>query len=178
MESKFIYAMYSCGFVKIGVSIDPEARAKSINTPEEIVIWSTSEKYENAFEIERRCHSSLSSSRVKGEWFNCSHDDAINEIKKICAIAGVLEEESKGKKDHDVSSAISLINNQDLIPGTLLLRNEVHRMIYAELISTYEIDWITEQELRLLITDDNLFDEIKGRLKGNCNGNPAPVSFV
>ena len=165
MGSKFIYAMSSCGFVKVGVSGNPVLRSKSINTPDDINVWSTDIKYTNPYEIESICHRELLESNVKGEWYNCSHEEAIKIIVKTCKEHG---EKCKGEaedKNIDVSDLILSLYGEELITGTLLRRNQDHRMIYAELVSTYEIDWISEGELRLLITDDALFEEIKKRLK-------------
>lgn len=177
MSGKYLYAISSCGFVKVGISENPELRAKSINTPDETKVWSTSVQYENAREVEMACHKALSIQNVKGEWFDCNEKDAINTIINQCEKIGIVYKPSLVKEDLNVEGLIATLYNEELIPGTLLRRNSAHRMIYAELVSTYEIDWISKSDLRLIITDDDLFEEIKSRLKGN-NRKPQERDFL
>lgn len=165
MKSKYIYAMASCGFIKVGISENPKLRARSINTPDNIDIWHTDLKYSNSHDIEKECHRLLSDKNIKGEWFDCSLDVAKSIINSTSESIGIKCDGSDFIEKADMQELISTIYNEELITGTILRRNQPHRMIFAELVSTYDIDWINEGELRLLITDDELFESIKIRLK-------------
>ena len=69
----YVFYCHECSVVKIGVSIDVAARFRTISAsfpfPLSILY---SFKTQNAYKLERKIHSLLSSLRLNGEWFDSS----------------------------------------------------------------------------------------------------------
>lgn len=78
-----IYVMEnSQGYVKIGVSANPEHRAKSLQTGscyQIVELFFTGPCY-NAYYLEKLAHDYFRSLKVYGEWYRCSFDEAKNLI--------------------------------------------------------------------------------------------------
>lgn len=76
-----IYVMKnSQGYVKIGVSVNPEHRAKSLQTGscyQIVELFFTGPCY-NAYYLEKLAHDYFRSVKEYGEWYNCSFEEAKN----------------------------------------------------------------------------------------------------
>lgn len=89
-----IYVMKnSIGFVKIGVSLNPEHRAKSLQTGScyQIVSLYFTEPCYNAYYLEKLAHNYFRSVKEYGEWYNCSFDEAKNLISILFQNGAQLE---------------------------------------------------------------------------------------
>lgn len=76
-RSGFIYLLFAdTGLYKIGLSVNPSARAKYINqTMSENVIMLHTFPAQDRYEAERRLHDLFASKRQRGEWFSLSAGD-------------------------------------------------------------------------------------------------------
>jgi hypothetical protein len=74
-EKRLIYLILNKrnGLYKIGLSINPVIREKTLQSEEpEIEVINT---YKGGFKIEREIHSTFKDKRVRGEWFKLNSDD-------------------------------------------------------------------------------------------------------
>lgn len=89
-----IYVMKnSIGFVKIGVSLNPEHRAKSLQTGScyQIVSLYFTEPCYNAYCLEKLAHDYFRSVKEYGEWYNCSFEEAKNLVSILFQNGAQLE---------------------------------------------------------------------------------------
>ena len=82
----FVYVLERGGDVKVGITKSPRNRVSSLNASERdqgradpVFFYATSGP--SAGNIERIVHFKLKDFHIKGEWFSCSPDDAIQAIK-------------------------------------------------------------------------------------------------
>lgn len=89
-----IYVMQnSQGYVKIGVSVNPEHRAKSLQTGscyQIVELFFTGPCY-NAYYLEKLAHDYFRGVKVYGEWYNCSFDEAKNLVSILYQNGAQLE---------------------------------------------------------------------------------------
>lgn len=83
--SVYVFQDYDDGLVKVGVSQHPHYRCATLAKERgcrSLNIEHITERYERsvAFSIERRAHEILSASRIEGEWFRCSPQEAVAAI--------------------------------------------------------------------------------------------------
>lgn len=86
MSNLYIVGSKSGDPIKIGVSTNPKNRLMGIQTGyhSKLVIVKTWKLHpENAYRIERLAHAALDKYRLCGEWFSCSHEEALMEIDDI-----------------------------------------------------------------------------------------------
>lgn len=78
------------GLCKIGVSCDPEARLKQLQTgcPYKLHIAYVCILASQAYEVETSAHDILSQQAVGGEWFKCSENQAIDAVNRAAATFG------------------------------------------------------------------------------------------
>lgn len=85
-----VYVMTSCedDLIKIGISKDPIAREKSLNSafPRDVKLyWSVNfDNRDRAKKIETRAHEEFDSFRTTGEWFHLDKDIAVSTIQDLC----------------------------------------------------------------------------------------------
>ena len=94
VAKQYIYVMQSgSGLVKVGISINPEARRAAIATGNgfEVNIAKLFGPIHGAATVEKLAHNTLSVHRRGGEWFACSSEDAIHAVAS--AIACFIEPE-------------------------------------------------------------------------------------
>lgn len=111
MEKCAVYVIRAeGGFVKIGVSANPEQRLAELQTshPRELLIeylrWGKERR--EAFAVEKICHRQLEQYRATGEWFDVATDIAISTVKDVDLtqhpdIYGVVEVKYKPDPDWD-----------------------------------------------------------------------------
>lgn len=84
--SRCVYLMKSDKYYKIGVSQNPERRAKDLNNrPYKTILIVKTKPFNDstASIIEKELHSYLKGYRVGGEWFNLP-------IQLVCDVANIL----------------------------------------------------------------------------------------
>lgn len=81
-QVNFVYIMYNRrnGYFKIGKSVDPEYREKTLQAEEPDIILI--DKWEAASHIETTLHGKFKEKRKRGEWFALTDDD-ITIIRQI-----------------------------------------------------------------------------------------------
>jgi hypothetical protein len=102
------------GLVKIGYSTkDPKLRAEELSSsgaPHPYIV-EYEMLMEEPFKIEQKVHKALSKRREGKEWFCCTVEDAVLEIKKIAESSFIYEKPStpqpSGKKEQHFSSVVS-----------------------------------------------------------------------
>lgn len=103
-----IYVMKnSQGYVKIGVSVNPEHRAKSLQTGScyQIVELFFTDPCYNAYYLEKLAHDYFRSVKEYGEWYNCSFEEAKNLVSILYQNGAQLEAvpNEMGITLHDIS---------------------------------------------------------------------------
>jgi len=79
---KQVYLMKCADFYKIGISTNPKARAKDLQTSNPLKVELIATKYtRKASKYESQLHSTYSGKRVRGEWFRLSSKD-LSDLKK------------------------------------------------------------------------------------------------
>ena len=110
---RHIYAMLADdGRVKIGVSRNPDERAKAIENQKEIKILKIlkTEKCSNPFTVEKLVHSELEESRSFGEWFCVDFEVAKQTIEKIYSKHAEFQ---KGKGESELSNLVMCLIGRD-----------------------------------------------------------------
>mgnify|MGYP000179396772 CR=1 FL=1 len=78
-EKAYLYLMHelTTGFYKIGVSKEPRQRERTLQSqkPDINMLYTHQFEKQKAFFIERKLHKLFNSKRVRGEWFDLTHDD-------------------------------------------------------------------------------------------------------
>ena len=92
-DDKYLYAMQCKEYVKFGVSKNPLARIKELQTgnPFEIKLLLRVE-YENFYQIEKQIHEYFDTKRGLGEWFLIDYD-----IKSFVKYLKNIEYETCGR---------------------------------------------------------------------------------
>ena len=91
----------SHGAVKIGISSDPEARRKTLQTgaPHHLFLAFSVYAGDAAFDVEQEAHTLLDAHRMPGEWFAVSKEIAIATVYGAAARLGVsLGEEPEAER--------------------------------------------------------------------------------
>lgn len=86
MRNQSVYVMETeSDLVKIGVSVNPKVRTKSISTQSGFKITREfhTKKYSNALALEKELHTFFKDCRVYGEWFKVDFDMAVNKVKQL-----------------------------------------------------------------------------------------------
>ena len=81
----FVYIVKFNDLIKIGVSVKPEKRVRSLETQQgrnnqAVIVLGSFSDYRN---IEKAIHRELEISRTEGEYFNCSYYDALLAASKV-----------------------------------------------------------------------------------------------
>ena len=90
-------ALIKDGKVKIGITSYPQRRKTELENQSGFTIerFFNSDPYSNACKIETAIHETFYNQRIKGEWFSCDFDDAVEEIKKQSNLIGETKEEKE-----------------------------------------------------------------------------------
>lgn len=107
----YVYAIQNGNIVKIGRSLRPEQRLKTIQTQggfttQTIFISKASSLYSK---VEARCHEKLKRNRVFGEWFNLSFSDAVECIKQT--IEEIATPENEKKEENRFTNITEIVGN-------------------------------------------------------------------
>lgn len=81
----YVYVIGCAGHpVKIGIAADVNNRLAGIQTgfPHPLRIYCAVE-VSDARAVERACHNQLSAKRLKGEWFDCEPEEAVEVVRAI-----------------------------------------------------------------------------------------------
>ena len=119
------------GFVKIGISDDPEKRTKHVASPagERDIFVVYSQECEDPLEVERRSHAILHSFRKQGEWFYVAPAIAIATVKQAAVDAAEgTKKNAKANIKTSFSAQIRIstwIALQEFLEGTKLSRSEM-----------------------------------------------------
>lgn len=84
----YVYLMEDTtnGYIKIGMSVDPHYREKTLQSEKPSIILRKTRKYPNretAAAIEKMFHTLFSSKRIRGEWFNLNNEDIENILQTL-----------------------------------------------------------------------------------------------
>ena len=83
-----LYLIQFGEFVKVGISNDPTARLRTIQSglPAEATMpyYAVLPKREMAVDLEKRVHQKLQDRRARGEWFRVSVDEAVAVVDDLC----------------------------------------------------------------------------------------------
>jgi hypothetical protein len=87
-EKSYVYVIRGENRLKIGFSIDPDGRFKSLqtNSHDDLEIVYRTELVANYRKIEKVAHKLLKSFKTKGEWFRVSSDIGIAAVKEAVEI--------------------------------------------------------------------------------------------
>lgn len=110
----YVYVVTSSnGHVKIGISTDPEARLRTLQTgtSDQLQLTFTAPGYGNALTVEQEAHRILAAHRVSGEWFNVTPDLAVAAIfgaadRTGCSISNAAPSTSDSKPMSFLSKAM------------------------------------------------------------------------
>lgn len=91
MRKKIYVISSAAGVIKIGVSCDPESRLKQLQIAnnEDLSLEYQTAFCDNADEIEKICHVTLSRDHVNGEWFSCDKNYAISTLKETFSTVSI-----------------------------------------------------------------------------------------
>ena len=114
---QYIYiASNGSGFVKIGISQNPERRSKEISWANENgveVIYQSKQAVSNARKIERIIHKKYHRLKKHSEWFKVEDiQSLIQFIEKCVAEQGVFKTVKKGNKDNIFAEYISSLQDE------------------------------------------------------------------
>lgn len=85
VEQRIYIAEFSDATVKIGISINPDRRVHCLATQKGAFLkrYAFSECDKRASKIEKMMHENFKESRINGEYFSISFEDAISKLKEI-----------------------------------------------------------------------------------------------
>ena len=90
-KKRRVYLMECGGRYKVGVSVDPEARAKQLgNRPFPVQLLSQSKMVHCAFEAEKEIHEWLDEYRIDGEWFDIPDGFVDSVVQAIADVDDVV----------------------------------------------------------------------------------------
>lgn len=116
----FVYVI-SAGDVrhKIGMANDPEVRLRSLRTgvPDELTLIHSVE-VSHAQRAEAKAHQILAGKRIRGEWFDCSAEEAIAAVNSVAADYPIVATKDAGSVENICNESMALILAQ--IAGMLL----------------------------------------------------------
>lgn len=104
---KCVYVLKSSnGNVKIGVSADVKKRKSFFTSGSgyEIVDYRFTKPCSNAFMLEKQIHKYFENYRLKGEWFSCTFEEALEYVENLFLDFARFEK----KEDHTVENLMSL----------------------------------------------------------------------
>lgn len=150
---KNIYAMKSDdGYVKIGISKNPEKRAKSLeNRKFKVVDVFYTEPCSNPYTIERICHEKLSSKRVFGEWFNVDFEKAKEVVSQTFSQSAVFNE-----RDINPEVVSSVFGNTGISDETTAVLAEIcfhQNEIIAEMSASIKKLSSTVEEMQSMLME-------------------------
>jgi hypothetical protein len=168
----YLYVICDGSKVKIGKSKTPEKRTHNlisisgIRTPRVFI----SSECSASSKKEKLCHKYHSQSKICGEWFSVSFNEAVDTVKRVAGSECLLEKKIEDKKYHKVQIAKqkyftdTILNSKVTSDGFNSLFQDT-----SELISICEDDSLIDRlamvngcEKRLLIVRcEALFDVIK-----------------
>ena len=151
---KKIYAMKSDdGYVKIGISKNPEIRAKHLEDGRfKVVDIFSTDLCSNPFIVERICHAKLNEHRAFGEWFYVDFEDAKKIVEDVFSKWALFHEVIH---DNEPMEILGLFEKSDRSSETMAMMSElcIHQSVIIESMSSSInslINTVTEiQELLL-----------------------------
>jgi hypothetical protein len=167
----YLYVICDGSKVKIGKSKTPEKRTRNLISISGIItprVFISSECSASSNK-ENICHKYYSQSKVCGEWFSVSFNEAVDTVKRVTGSECLLEKKIEDKKYHKLQSAKrkyftdTMLNSKVTSDGFNSLFQDT-----SELISICEDDSLIDRlamvngcEKRLLIVRcEALFDVI------------------
>lgn len=165
---QYIYVMKSeSGLVKIGVSINPDVRRSAIETGNgfHVAIVKLFGPFNGATKVECSAHGLLRDSRVRGEWFACSVEAAINAVNS--ALASFVEpDDDSGMSDQAMNEIAKFMAQSTLSPA--INAQEFAQQVldrYAESIKSYSN--LTDQFMESIELIDFYGAELKKQIEIN-----------